>query len=115
MAAMPFCNFCHEGDRVQLKKAIDVFLTGYFSTSRLSNTTEAAYKIDLAQFLVHSGGEPGVELIGVETLECWAKELEARGYAGVSIRRKFATVRVFFAYWVRMGSLNSSPLWKMRL
>ena len=100
---------------MQLKKAIDVFLTGYFSTSRLSNKTEAAYKIDLAQFLVHSGGETGVELIGVETLERWAKELETRGYAGVSIRRKFATVRVFFAYWVRMGSLNSSPLWKMRL
>lgn len=32
-----------------------------------------------------------------------------------SIRRKFATLRVFYGYWVRKGELASSPLWKLRL
>src|SRR5581483_4831241 len=29
--------------------------------------------------------------------------------------RKFATARVFFAYWIRKGLLDTSPLWKIRL
>ena len=37
------------------------------------------------------------------------------GYASVSIRRKFATARVFFTYWVRRGALDKSPLWRIRL
>src|SRR5678815_5517915 len=39
----------------------------------------------------------------------------AEGYAAVSIRRKFATVRVFFAYWIRKGDVEKSPLWRIRL
>jgi site-specific recombinase XerD len=40
---------------------------------------------------------------------------QSDGYASVSIRRKFATARVFFEYWVRRKSIGQSPLWEIRL
>ncbi len=48
-------------------------------------------------------------------LESWAAELKADDYASASIRRKFATLKVFFNYWVRRGVLDRSPVWKIRL
>src|SRR5262249_5280073 len=48
-------------------------------------------------------------------LERWATEMGSNGYASVSIRRKFATARVFFTYWVRKGTIEHSPLWRIRL
>ncbi len=53
--------------------------------------------------------------LDAEKLESWAGEMRIRGYASVSIRRKFATARIFFAYWVRKGVMDRSPLWKIRL
>ena len=53
--------------------------------------------------------------LGSEVLEAWAADFQKDGYAAVSIRRKFATARVFFSYWVRKGILDKSPLWRIRL
>ena len=100
---------------MQIDQAVEEFLAGYFSTSLRSTKTKVAYSTDLAQFTFYFGGGEAVELIKVESLERWAAELAARGYAPVSIRRKFATIRVFFAYWVRKGKMASSPLWQIRL
>ena len=41
--------------------------------------------------------------------------MRAQEYASGSIRRKFATARVFFTYWVRKGAIEKSPLWRIRL
>jgi integrase/recombinase XerD len=49
------------------------------------------------------------------TLEEWATSMRSDGYSGTSVRRKFATARVFFAYWLRKGILEQSPLWRIRL
>lgn len=100
---------------MQIDHAVEQFLAGYFSTSLRSPKTKVAYSTDLAQFTSHFGAGEAVELIKVEPLERWATELAARGYAPVSVRRKFATIRVFFAYWVRRGTMESSPLWQIRL
>lgn len=100
---------------MKLETAIDGFLTGYFSTCRRSPNTQKAYAIDLGQFRDHFGHAKPVDRIPVESVEGWAHELKTRGYAAVSMRRKFATLRVFFSYWVRKGHLDVSPLWKVRL
>jgi site-specific recombinase XerD len=100
---------------LQLAAAIDGFLSGYFSTCRRSQKTQTAYEIDLSQFRDYVGAAESLEGISVETVEAWAGELKARGYAPVSMRRKFATLRVFFAYWVRKSELAASPLWRVRL
>src|SRR5688572_5061730 len=102
------------GGSMQLKTAIENFLSGYFSTCRRSAKTVSAYKMDLDQFQTYVGDISLIQ-IGSETIESWAKELETRGYVPVSIRRKCATLRVFFGYWVRKGQVMNSPFWKIRL
>jgi site-specific recombinase XerD len=100
---------------LNLTEAVNTFITGYFSTCRRSRKTEAAYKIDLAQFQLYAG--PNADLAGIDPdrMEGWADHMRTNGYASVSIRRKFATARVFFTYWVRKGTLDKSPLWRIRL
>jgi len=100
---------------VQLKKAIDLFLEGYFSTCRRSEKTIQAYTIDLEQFETFLGARSRLERIEPEDLEGWAAELKEAGYASASIRRKFATLKVFFNYWVRKRRLERSPVWQIRL
>lgn len=100
---------------MELGAAVSQFLSGYFSTCRRSTKTESAYRMDLAQFRVYFGDTTQVGSIVIENLEQWAEELKGRKYAPGSIRRKFASLRVFLMYCVRKGVLTASPLWKMRL
>ncbi len=100
---------------MQIDQAVESFLAGYFSTCQRSPKTQSAYSIDLFQFKAHIGPATLLEMIESEALEQWAKILTADGYAPVSVRRKFAALKVFFSYWVRKGSLSASPLWRIRL
>jgi site-specific recombinase XerD len=100
---------------LNLNDAVTTFITGYFSTCRRSQKTEAAYKIDLAQFEIYVGADADLGAIDPSRIEGWANHMRSDGYASVSIRRKFATARVFFTYWVRRGELDKSPLWRIRL
>lgn len=70
--------------------------------------------MDLDQFETYLGGEKPLESIDMEHLELWATSLKGN-YAPASIRRQFATLRVFYSYWTRRRELTSSPLWNMRL
>ena len=98
-----------------LKRAVELFLDGYFSTCQRSQHTIQAYSIDLEQFCRAIGPRSRIRSIPSERLEAWAVELKQSCYASASIRRKFATLRVFFSYWVRKRHLERSPLWQIRL
>jgi len=98
-----------------LKEAVEQFLTGYFSTCKRSDKTLSAYSIDLTQLQGYVGEAQDLCSIEPNGLESWASELQSKGYASVSIRRKFAAARIFFGYWVRRGTINRSPLWRIRL
>lgn len=100
---------------MQLAKTIEDFMAGYFSTRGRSEKTKAAYGTDLAQLRGDFGADKPLNEIDADALEQWAREMRSRGYAPVSIRRKFATIRVFFKYWIRKGDLDKSPLWNIRL
>lgn len=100
---------------MKLSEAVSEFQRGYFSTHKRSPRTRAAYGIDLAQFEAWLGDDRPLASLTPEDLERWAAELERRAYASSSIRRKFATLRVFLTYWVRKGVLERSPLWMIRL
>lgn len=104
-----------EVKNVKIADATQGFLEGYFSTCRRSAKTRSAYKTDLAQLAEHLGPELTLGDVTAEVLEKWASELRSQEYHSVSIRRKFATARVFFSYWLRKGAIGSSPLWKIRL
>lgn len=96
-------------------ESTEAFLNGHFSTCRRSAKTYAAYKTDLAQLTEYLGTVESLAEITADTLEKWASHMRERKYSAVSIRRKFATARVFFSYWVRKGAIDNSPLWRIRL
>jgi integrase/recombinase XerD len=96
-------------------EAVEKFLAGYFGTNTRSSKTRSAYTIDLSQFRSFMNDEMPLQSIQPENLEAWARHMQSRPYASASIRRKFAAARVFFAYWVRRGAIDSSPMWKLRL
>lgn len=98
-----------------LKNAIRRFSQGYFATCDRSIKTKAAYETDLAQFCVFIGPRRKVALVSSDGIEAWAGSLRAQGYKPASIRRKLASLRVFFSYWIRKGQLESSPFWRVRL
>jgi integrase/recombinase XerD len=100
---------------MNLENAVGEFLLGYFSMRQRSQKTKVAYEIDLKQFQAFVGAQNPLHNLGVEQLETWAAHLKSEGYASPSMRRKFATVRVFVGFWVRRGVLQSSPFWRTRL
>lgn len=99
---------------MRLSKAVAEFHRGYFATHQRSRHTKRAYAIDLDQFQKWLGDHSLLALTS-DDLERWAAELKRRDYASASIRRKFATLRVFLGYWVRKGVLERSPLWMISL
>lgn len=94
--------------------AVALFLSGYFGINQRSAKTKSAYTIDLTQFRDFIGTESLLESVAPQNLEAWAAQLQAKPYGIASIRRKIASARVFFGYWVRRGTLSTSPLWKLR-
>ncbi len=98
-----------------IRKAVPLFISGYFSTRHRSAKTVTAYSADLKQFATALPKTITLANIGPETIERWASDLMSAGYAPTSIRRKLASVTAFFNYWVRRRELERSPLWQLRL
>src|SRR5437763_3156593 len=100
---------------MQLKQACTDFLSGYFSTHDRSTKTKSAYTCDLAQFEQFAG--PHTDLINLDStaVENWAAHLRTITYCPTSIRRKIVVLKVFFNYWVRRGTLQESPFWRVKL
>lgn len=94
---------------MRLTEAVEHFLSGYFSTCARSPHTIAAYRIDLRQFQDHFRPRTSLRTITPERLEAWVRDLKTSGLAPASIRRKLATAKVFFNYWVRKERLPRSP------
>lgn len=100
---------------MRLQKAVNQFLEGYFATCQRSEKTIRAYTLDLDQFCAFQGTRQDLQAVTPEHLEEWAEELKEAKYASTSIRRKFASLKVFFNYWVRKRQLDRSPAWNLRL
>lgn len=98
-----------------LSNAIKHFLTGYFSTHMRSKKTFAAYSLDLMQFKEKVGRNLTTSSISVDMIENWALYLRQNNYAPASIRRKLATLRVFFHYWFRKKKIKTSPFWHFKI
>ena len=98
-----------------LGTAVRRFMGGYFATCERSEKTKKAYHCDLQQFAGFAGRRRRLRSIDPETVERWIANLRAEGYAPASMRRKAATLRVFFGYWVRREEIARSPLWGVRL
>jgi len=86
------------------------FLAGYFATHERSPKTLTAYTLDLRQFRSFLPRRASLRSLRSEQIEEWSARLKEDGYATASIRRKLASVRSFFAYWVRKRVIPYSPM-----
>jgi site-specific recombinase XerD len=100
---------------MNLKRASQDFLSGYFSTHERSAKTRAAYATDLSQFWRFAGEDLEIGSLGGTLIECWAAQLKSEGYSPATLRRKVAAVKVFCSYWVRKGELKESPFWRVKI
>jgi site-specific recombinase XerD len=103
-----------QGAALALSGAVRLFLHGYFATCRRSPKTYAAYALDLRQFREAQPKKTLLSTIGAATVERWVASLVELGFASTSIRRKVASLRVFFGFLVRRAVLSRSPLWQLR-
>jgi site-specific recombinase XerD len=100
---------------MEISRAIDRYLEGYFATHERSEKTARAYATDLQQFNRFHGARRGLTTVGPDVVEAWARELKAKGYEPTSVRRKLAALRGLCNYWTRRGALPHSPFWRLRL
>lgn len=100
---------------MELKRAGDEFIIGYFSTHDRGKKTKAAYRTDLTQFIAYAGESTHLTSVDGLTIERWAAQLRDDGYSPATIRRKMVALRVFCSYWMRKGLLSDSPFWRVKL
>jgi integrase/recombinase XerD len=84
--------------------ALAGFLAGY------RGLTREAYALDLRQFIAWCE-ERRLRLFGVRRadIECFARDLEARGRARATVARRLCTVAGFYRYAEQEGLLQRSP------
>jgi tyrosine recombinase XerC len=92
------------------QRLIDGFVDHLSLERRLSAHTVTAYGHDVASLAVflHRAGSSLTDA-RYPQLRRWLAQLATRGYARASIARKAASVRTFFAWAVRRGSLEINP------
>lgn len=100
---------------MEVSTAVEQFCKGYFATSARSQHTQRAYASDLAQFTEYIHPQTCIDQIAADDIENWASRLREEGYAAASMRRKLATLRVFFRYWIRRARLSTSPMSELRI
>ena len=101
--------------RLTLDESIAQFIAGYFATHERSPKTITAYTLDLRQFRAFVPRRATLRSLRPEHIEEWSAQMKVDGYATASIRRKLASVRSFFAYWVRKRVIPYSPLSGIRI
>lgn len=98
-----------------LVQAIEDFCTGYFSTHERSQKTRLAYRGDLLQAAAYAPQNLELTSLTPAFIEEWARDLQSKHYSPASMRRKMVVLKVFCSYWLRKGTLNESPFWRVKL
>jgi len=98
-----------------LGQAIDQFFQGYFSTHERSIKTRLAYRSDLDQVAAYATAALDLTSLNPAFIEGWAADLRIKNYSPASMKRKMVVLKVFCSYWVRKGTLNESPFWRVKL
>ncbi|MEP7279216.1 MAG: tyrosine-type recombinase/integrase, partial [Bacteroidota bacterium] len=83
---------------------------------RYSQHTIHAYQNDLEQFFTYITSQyqaAGLADIASTYTRSWLAELKADKLTAKSINRKASSLKSFFKYHIRMGALETSPMWSV--
>jgi integrase/recombinase XerC len=85
----------------------------YLSTERrFSEHTCLAYKKDIEQFIEFSGVIQQSELLEVEAklIRGWIVDLIDNGYVNRSVNRKLSSLRTYFGWLAKTGTVDTNPM-----
>ena len=85
----------------------------YLSTERrFSEHTCLAYKKDIEQFIEFSGVIKQSELLEVEAklIRGWIVDLIDNGYVNRSVNRKLSSLRTYFGWLAKTGTIDTNPM-----
>jgi integrase/recombinase XerC len=85
----------------------------YLSTERrFSEHTCLAYKKDIEQFIEFSGVIQQSELLEVEAklIRGWIVDLIDNGYVNRSVNRKLSSLRTYFGWLAKTGTIDTNPM-----
>ncbi len=95
----------------------DSFLDYLRYERNYSDETVKAYQNDIEQFEVFVGEERQAELSPADVdsglVRAWIVSLMEKGYASTSVNRKLSTLRTYYKYLLRQGTVTVDPLRKV--
>ncbi len=92
---------------------LQAFLSYLTFEKRYSRHTIVSYKNDLEQFFTYASGQyEAVALSDINTscVRSWLAELKAGKITAKSINRKASTLKSFFKYHLKTGSITATPM-----
>ncbi|MBS1563542.1 MAG: tyrosine-type recombinase/integrase [Bacteroidetes bacterium] len=93
--------------------AVDAFLNYLCFEKRFSQHTVSSYRNDLEQFAAYlqsQYGAPRLQEISPIYIRSWLAELKSDKMTARTINRKISTLKSFFKYHLRTGTLTATPM-----
>ena len=94
----------------------DQFIKYLKYDKRFSALTVQAYEVDLRQFVLYldnTGFSKGPEYASDKAIRSWIVDLLEEGYSTRSINRKISTLKSFYRFLLRKGSIQKNPMDKI--
>ncbi len=94
----------------------DQFIKYLKYEKRFSVLTVQAYEVDLRQFVLYldkTGFSKGPEYASDKAIRSWIVDLLEEGYSTRSINRKISTLKSFYRFLLRKGSIQKNPMDKI--
>ena len=98
---------------MQMPEAIQYFTEYLKYQKRYSQHTLRSYSDDLTQFydyMIASFGEMPVEELTASIIRSWLASLKEQDISSRSINRKISSLKSFFKYHIRTGTLSATPM-----
>jgi len=98
-------------DTLTFSQALALFESVYMPSRNLSSRTRVEYKTDVAQLIafLDAQGLTGPQEVTLADLQAFLAHLDEQGLAGVTRRRKAASLRAFFGFLHAAGYIAQNP------
>src|SRR5690349_16439033 len=95
---------------VKLKKALDDYKTIYMPYRNFADRTRVEYQNDLEAFVEFLGqsGISQVRELGLPIIERYAANLEQKGFASLTRKRKVVAIRSFLSFLHQEGYIDTN-------
>lgn len=113
--------WCYQIKTQRQKKRMNVVVSSFLNfikfEKQYSSHTYTAYKTDIEQFedfLVDFCAFPQTEAATFQEIRAWVVHLDEQGIEPRSINRKVATLKAFFKFLLKQGTIQTNPTKRLK-